>query len=105
MTDSNRCVHCGTVFMPGWLRCENCVAKEKAEKQVVDDGGPAFPRNLEGMSLRQFYAGIALMGLLNNAESRILSLMEEDKSNGQILAENCFHMADAMIKEGKKETT
>ena len=67
---------------------------------TTKDGGPAFPLSLEaakgyvggGMSLRQWYAGMALQGM-------IASRMTGDKNN---IAEWAFEWADAMIAEGKK---
>lgn len=70
---------------------------------MMFDGGPAFGHCC-GMTIRDWFAGMALMGLLNNAESRIFPMKhQEDKSNGEILAENCYYMADAMLAEREKK--
>jgi len=68
------------------------------------DGGPAFPREgtlaypkgEAGMSLRQWYAGMAL------ASGK---LMKEDPTPAtpEELAAQLFRIADAMITEGEKE--
>lgn len=67
-----------------------------------EDGGPAFPRSSsimpngggswdqEGMTLRQWYAGMALAGRSGN--SAIKMTLED-------CAEWCFEQADAMLKE------
>lgn len=74
----------------------------------IDDGGPAFPSNgsmgevcQEGMSLRDYFAGQALMGLLNNSEARIESDLS-DRTNAEILSSNYYFMADAMIAQRSK---
>ena len=80
----------------------------------MKDGRPAFPSgpqmtmNAEGtwpmmtspqsgMSLRQWYAGMALPSVLNAAIGQ-----EREKHQPQVLARVCFEMADAMIAEGEK---
>lgn len=69
----------------------------------INDGGPAFPCQphdpqgapcgpLEyGMSLRDWFAGMALQGLLTGQHS------ESSKHNMSGLPEECFGIADAMI--------
>lgn len=71
-----------------------------AEQTTIDDGGPAFPQNLPddfvwrlpgspgGMTLRDWFAGQALAGL---------QFMDTERTYGTD-AENCYRMADAMIK-------
>ena len=73
---------------------------------VKDDGGPAFPvaseRNangdvqwgFNGMTLRDWFAGMALHGCLCNPEYTA--------SNAQ-LAKDCFTVADAMLAARKEE--
>lgn len=60
------------------------------------DGGQAFPRinscSPNGMSLRQWYAGIALHGMRTQG----LMLSETE------YADRAFKQADAMIKQGEK---
>ena len=63
-----------------------------------DDGRLAFPFNTEaeyhfGMSLREWYAGQALGGILADPAST---------AEPEIIAAVCFRYADAMIEEGKK---
>lgn len=66
-----------------------------------DDGGAALPRlvsmtgapDQEGMSLRDWFAGMALSGLYADA-STDLSCADH--------AELCFKQADAMLKERAK---
>lgn len=81
------------------------------------DGGPAFPHERwqgyqecmaqrEGMSLRDYFAAQALAGwLADNALVRILGSQpnpEDFLAARTTLAQNCYHMADAMLKERDK---
>lgn len=92
---------------------------------MTSTGGPAFPRiegieptgiggnksvtGTNGMYLRQWYAGMALQGLL--AADRLALLIDQDvgefgylHENPYLAAEKAFAMADAMIAhelEGK----
>ncbi len=65
----------------------------------IDDAGPAFPVanvNLRyGMSLRDWFAGMALSGFCSNAS---WSGISQD-----IIAESAYIKADAMIEARKKE--
>lgn len=72
------------------------------------DGGPAFPQveteksySHEGMSLRDWFAGQALVGhLANNGATSDMILV------GAIgIAESCFKIADAMLQEKRKHET
>lgn len=66
---------------------------------MIEDGGPAFPVGnaqygyVRGMSLRQWYAGMALQGLLAN-----ISAVPEERVNGHTLEVLAFKWADAMLK-------
>lgn len=65
-----------------------------------DGGGQAFPVAAHGawqsgMTLRQWYAGQAMQGLL-------ASLTSDDDWSVVGLAQTAFAYADAMIAEGKK---
>lgn len=79
---------------------------------AINDGGPAFPRdtkwNLDGsvsqsgskgMSLRDWFAGMALSGILNNSNA-FANMGDKD------VAENCYRAADAMLaaRERKEDT-
>ena len=64
----------------------------------IDDGGPAFPRarsvrpddeRNEGMTLRDYFAGQALIGLLGNGYP--------NNTDGAHYAKAAYHYADAMI--------
>lgn len=35
-----------------------------SEDRIIDDGGQAFPTTHDGMSLRDWFAGMALQGLI-----------------------------------------
>jgi hypothetical protein len=68
----------------------------------INDGGPAFPSTIQyfpddknaneeqGMTLRQYYAGQVLIGIMANPNSTAVT------SNA--IATWCFNMADAMLK-------
>jgi hypothetical protein len=68
----------------------------------INDGGPAFPSTIQyfpddknaneaqGMTLRQYYAGQVLIGVMANPNSTAVT------SNA--VAAWCFNMADAMLK-------
>lgn len=72
-----------------------------------EDGGPAFPRPgwnecpdgcLPGMTLREWYAGQALKGILTMGHTA-------QELDAKRVAESAFRFADAMIEEGKKGST
>ena len=64
------------------------------------DGGPAFPRSRdsagsqEGMSLRDWFAGQALMGWVSDPE---IGGFDQDK-----IAAACYELADAFLAEREK---
>ena len=63
------------------------------------DGGDAFPRAehfFPGMSLRDYFAGEMLSGILANSED-----WSEDWDE-RVVARNCYKMADAMLDEREK---
>lgn len=65
------------------------------------DGGPAFPSTLQptsGMTLRDWFAGQALAGLVADPNTRG---WETENMPGK--AEFCYELADAMIKEREKD--
>lgn len=74
------------------------------------DGGPAFPTGdgdglhgiapySNGMSLRQYYAGQAMMGIMSNG-----NMIDNDKSQSVIWASSlAVRCADALIAELEKE--
>lgn len=60
-----------------------------------NDGGPAFPNSMyvnQGMSRRDWFAGMALSGLVSRAYRGI-----------SFTAEESFRLADAMLAESNKE--
>lgn len=72
-----------------------------SEQTKIDDGGPAYPqhgwtkdpevlermRNQGGMTLRDWFAGQAL-----------ISAPQDGSFTAQELADGCYAMADAMLK-------
>jgi len=77
----------------------------------INDGGPAFPNHYEdrtmkgvrntvvadGMSLRDWFAGMALQGLLAMCAGPQIS-----GATAEVTAKIAFEHADAMIAEGNK---
>jgi hypothetical protein len=81
---------------------------------MKDDGGPAFPHNLEmedgsfdqlpGMSLRDWFAGMALQGMCAAPPSpnATLVICDETKWRHDILATAAYMASDAMLAERNK---
>jgi len=76
------------------------------EEKKINSGGPAFPRScgqcgsdVEGMSLRDWFSGMALQGLCLNSSEMDLSQTKAPEA----LAIISFRIADAMIREGEKK--
>lgn len=73
----------------------------------VDDGGPAFPESnsmgvmQHGMSLRDWFAGQALAGLMANSDCDHGAIRDSDESR-KTLAETMFALADAMLRARKE---
>ncbi len=78
--------------------------------EITGDGGAAFPKpdvwmpNHEqlsygenGMTLRDWYAGMALIGILPSPRSESSGSFLDDYSHRQ-RAEFCYQQADAMLK-------
>lgn len=76
-----------------------------------DTSGPAFPcteanglnNGVPGMTLRQYYAGLAMQGLL---ACGALTMAQDNRIrpfNEQEISDLAFHMADAMLAEGSKQ--
>ena len=81
----------------------------------IDSGGPAFPYCVwvgdhhnghnTGMSLRDYFAGMALQGYLSNPTSFGPPVPESDKYNPRLVADVsanfAYMLADAMIRAGR----
>ena len=78
--------------------------KENEDDDSIDDGGPAFPGCLmvpegqygysnAGMSLRDWYAGQALIGLIQKIS------FDEDDKNGNPYHEDSLICEDSEIKQ------
>ena len=69
-----------------------------------NDGGPAFPLNnneRHGMSLRDYFAAQALVGVI--AARTTLSVENiNDDINQESIAEECYEIADAMLVERER---
>ena len=87
----------------------------------TNDGGPAFPcdfnmstfeHEVKGMSLRDWFAGQALAGLVPNGALQLEVIKAQVKrpgqeafSVGQCLARYTYDLADAMLEARKLNTT
>ena len=81
----------------------------------IDDGGPAFPNTAKpmagemvewGMSLRDWFAGMALQGGLSSTETLQQAALVALRSDGevtleQMLAIRSYSFADAMLAARK----
>lgn len=77
------------------------------------DGGLAFPVQEDsklhasyGMSLRQWYAGMAMQSIFGGIGAQIVANRDQryDETNwAEIVAKNSLDMADAMIAELEKD--
>jgi len=69
----------------------------------IKDGGPAFPLTFAtgyiGMSKRELFAGMALMGLCVKAEG--YPTKDGRRINAETFAERSYEYADAMILAGE----
>lgn len=91
----DRCIKCGCLLSASAdsaTLCAKC-AKLKQEIFVGDCKSPAFPfERYEGITKREWFAGMALQGLSANPEFGAL--------DGSTLANYAFRQADEMIKRG-----
>ena len=79
-----------------------------------NDGGPAFPvtdrsrSHYPGMSLRQWYAGMALQGLIAVPET-LLAIYDQSKLDREdmdvTMAKAALGMADAMLAQEAEDET
>lgn len=72
------------------------------KRNVVLEGGPAFPETHEhcaGMTMREYYAGQALAGLLVSRD--VIEIAKQIES----VAGLCWALADAMMKAKDNERT
>ena len=75
---------------------------------MSDDGGPAFPFSVDvecgGMSLRDWFAGLAMQACFTGAAAQILANVDR-RFNGtnfrEVVALNAYEMADAMLEARK----
>ena len=81
----------------------------------IKDGGPAFPLNDNnliniclnnsgepmGMSLRDYFAAKAMQSIINNYKTRSDSekFIQDREFHYNIIAEESYKLADAMLKE------
>ncbi len=108
-----KCSHCGAkddyfLTKSGLDSCTDCMRSIWVGRK---DGSPAFPGTdgnddtWEGMSLRDYFAGQALIGLLNNSvtiEAIMFQTGTSFDNSEKILTGGAFNIADAMIRERDK---
>lgn len=63
-----------------------------SEDRIIDDGGQAFPTTHDGMSLRDWFAGMALQGILSGDWS----------DSAESCVKKAYTAADMMIAERAK---
>ena len=82
--------------------------------EKIDDGGPAFPLTedavnfknkdfpMQGMSLRDWFAGMALQGILSDSNTinsiRNATREKTGEAFNQLLGEMVFETADALLE-------
>ena len=90
----------------------------------MNDSGPAFPAHMKkdngrvteltcypGMSLRDWFAGMAMHGLTDTlkTDSGAAGLIEAADNAGlgakEAIAKGCYNLADVMLKEREKDQT
>lgn len=80
----------------------------------IDDGGPAFPcegvwqkglHAAPGMTLREWYAGQTLAGLVNRSDDGYSAYSLGDPEAVALLAQRAVQVADALIRELKGGAT
>lgn len=109
MSKEIKCCYCGSKdeYNPTTSGTDNCT---NCRKQIyVDriDGGPAFhvsnDADDEGMSLRDYFAGQALIGLLAS-ETVEMHYVDgfNNKTRHEAVANEAYLTADAMLKEREK---
>lgn len=76
------------------------------------DGGPAFPESIDhegrvwhcpGMTLRDYFAGQALVGLIQHTKEIGCLARQGGEKTDEYLAGSAYEIADAMIAEREKD--
>ena len=65
-----------------------------SETHKIPDGGPEFPGSVNDMSLRDWFAGLAMVGILADNTTDPTAVQ---------LAEDAYEAADAMLAERNKK--
>ena len=71
-----------------------------------DEGGPAFPNpsaSCSGMSLRDWFAGHALAGLITIDPQQLEGAFDEEGFYEAVCAKAAYNLADAMLAERAKK--
>lgn len=84
--------------------------QKKHRDEEFDDGGPAFPKankypcEQDGMTLRDYFAGQAIAGILANGSSGAAETAAESGfTTTRVIAMTAYKLADALIVERQKE--
>lgn len=69
------------------------------------DGNTFYPFNgHSGISLRDWFAGMALQGLLSNGNAQVVKAFSRHAESADVaFAESAYNFADAMIAEREKK--
>jgi len=76
-----------------------CTQGDGSETVTTEQRTEVFP----GMTLRQWYAGQALLGTLTSEDESYSVKGEGNLNRGQVLAKIAFNIADAMLEHERKE--
>ena len=74
----------------------------KSERKLIDSGpgwqsfGEFEPVGISGMSLRDYFAALAMQSIISGSYPKTMNLTKE------IFAESSYRMADAMLAEREK---
>ena len=118
---SYECKRCGSMVQSG----KECGCKNKRSNNMAkEDGGQAFPKidnidykdtqraivnTIGGLTKREWFAGMALQGILANPiveqylNNREKAGAQTEKQSTEATVKAGFYYADAMIAESKKE--
>ena len=78
---------------------ENPYAFPSTEHTYTGNGSPAI-NDYFGMTLRDYFAGQALIGVMNlMAAGKLYSDAPDDATVGDVVAIEAYHYADLMLKE------
>ena len=75
---------------------------------MTSPNDPAFPNgpvhmgNMEGLTKREYFAAMAMQGMMSIHPRELMNGPEKHQTVGDWIAKNCVSMADALIAELSK---